>query len=113
MENAHDTVQTAAEDRLYRLEKSNARWRGVTIALLAGALGVILGGLAQPQSAPDARDQTPMGYQYVSVNDSIYRIDRYGQISYLNVGDGLRSAEGYYGWGRLKVDPQRRLQDRP
>ncbi|MCC5822176.1 MAG: hypothetical protein LAT64_14075 [Phycisphaerales bacterium] len=108
-----DTTPHTVEDRLQRLEKSNARWRGLIIALLAGSLGVILGGMAQPRERPDVLDQSHMGYQYVSVGDLIYRIDKFGEISYLNVGDGLRTANGYYGWGRLKVDPQRRLQDRP
>ncbi len=110
-------TETAAPDaldtRLRSLERANARWRGAAVALLAGGVGLLVGGMAQPRNAPPPQDQTQEGYQYVAVGESIYRIDKYGRISYLNVVGGLRSADGYYSWGRFKIDPERSLLDRP
>jgi hypothetical protein len=100
---------------LLRLERSNGRWRGAAVALLAGAVGLVAGGMGQPRhpAVPDARDESAMGYQYVTIGESIYRIDKFGQISYLNVGGGFRTAEGYVGWGRVRVDHSRQALDKP
>jgi hypothetical protein len=110
-----DTNPTV-ESRLLRLEKSNARWRALAIAGLTGAMGLLVGGMVQPQRVA-ANDETAFGYHYVSVGDTIYRIDKFGAMSYLTVGGagsgGVRSANGYLAWGRVRIDRDRPLPDRP
>lgn len=110
-----DTTHTV-ESRLLRLEKTNARWRALAIAGLAGALGLLVGGMGQPQRNVPG-DESAFGYQYVSVGDTIYRIDKFGAMSYITVGGAgsgaVRSANGYLSWGRVRFDRERPLPDRP
>jgi hypothetical protein len=110
-----DTTATV-ESRLHRLEKTNARWRAGAIAGLAGSLGLLIGGMGQPQRAVPG-DQSHRGFQYVSVGDTIYRIDKFGDISYITVGGvgtgGVRSSNGYFNWGRVRIDEERTMSDRP
>jgi hypothetical protein len=107
---------TTAESRLHRLEKSNARWRAGALAGLAGVIGLLIGGMGQPQR-PAVQDQSHLGYQYVSVGDTIYRIDKFGEMSYISVGGtgttGVRSSNGYFTWGRVRFDKERAMSDRP
>lgn len=107
---------TTVESRLHRLEITNARWRAGALAGLAGVLGLLIGGMGQPQR-PAAQDQSHQGYQYVSVGDTIYRIDKFGEMSYITVGGtgstGVRSSNGYFTWGRVRLDKERAMSDRP
>lgn len=119
-----DTTPAAAlttltvESRLQRLERTNARWRAVALAGLAGIMGLLIGGMGQPQQRAAAKpDESLFGYQYVSVGDTIYRIDKFGDMSYITVGGvgtgGVRSSNGYFNWGRVRIDRERSLSDRP
>jgi hypothetical protein len=113
------TTQCATtESRLHRLERTNARWRAGALAGLAGVLGLLIGGMGQPQQRAAAKpDESASGYQYVSVGDTIYRIDKFGDMSYITVGGvgtgGVRSSNGYFNWGRVRIDRERSLSDRP
>lgn len=110
-----DTTATV-ELRLQRLEKTNARWRALAIAGLAGALGLLIGGMGQPQRTVPG-DESAFGFQYVSVGDTIYRIDKFGAMSYITVSgtgsSGVRSSNGFLTWGRVRLDRERPLPDRP
>tara|TARA_R110000782_G_scaffold45706_10_gene101372 strand:- start:21220 stop:21564 length:345 start_codon:yes stop_codon:yes gene_type:complete len=114
MSTAHETIASvshpAPEDlsaRVARLERSNSRWKLAAVALFAGGVGLVAGGLAQP----DAVDEPEFGY--ASVGETIYRIDQKGDIEYINVNTGFRSAEGYVSWGKVRLDRSRTLKDKP
>lgn len=103
-----DTTTPSVESRLHRLEKTNARWRAGAIAGLAGSIGLLIGGMGQPQQTGEQRP-----YGYVAIGDTIYSIDQRGNIGYINLGGAPRTAEGYFSWGRVKIDRARELIDRP
>lgn len=111
-----DTTPNSVEVRLRHLEKSNARWRLAAAAGMAGVIGLLVGGMGQVSRVGQA-DQSQSGYQYVSVGDMIYRIDKFGEISYLSLGgtagSGVRSSRGYFNWGTVRIDQDRALSDRP
>lgn len=105
MTNPNPTVSDL--DRLARLQTSAARWRTLAIALAAGGVGLLAGGMAQPHIAG------PTEYDYVSTGDTIYRIDKHGQMEYINVTSGLRTSRGYIAWGKVDIDASRNLDNRP
>lgn len=114
MSTAPETVLNASHShtdelaaRLGRLERSNSRWRLLAVALVAGGVGLVAGGLAQPESESEPE------YGYASVGETIYRIDQKGDISYINVSSGFRTAEGYVAWGKIRLDRSRTLKDKP
>jgi hypothetical protein len=94
-------------DRLARLQTSANRWRTLAVALAAGGIGLLAGGMAQPRPAG------PTEYEYVSTGDTIYRIDKFGQMEYINVTSGLRTSQGYIAWGKVDIDASRNLDNRP
>ena len=51
--------------------------------------------------------------ELVATEDTIYRISPNGAISYLKIDGGRRSANGYFGWGRVRIDGTYKLPDRP
>ena len=113
MNTAHESAPSATtrthEDlsaRLARLERSNGRWRMAAVALAACGVGLAAGGLAQP-------DLEEPEYGYAAVGETIYRIDQKGDIEYINVNTGFRSAEGYVSWGKVRLDRSRTLKDKP
>ncbi|MFK7885123.1 MAG: hypothetical protein AB8F26_13180 [Phycisphaerales bacterium] len=94
-----------SEARLIKLERSNARWRAAALAGLAGAIGLVVGGMGQPNSRTD--------YDYVATNDSIFRIDGAGNIETIKIDNGRRSPDGYYDWGQVRIDRSRPNPPRP
>lgn len=95
---------SALAARLNRLERSNARWRLGLVGLCAGLCGAMIGGMGQPRA---------MEYDYVATDDTIYRIDEQGRFSYIKFENGWKSAEGYFNWGEVRVDPNRRYENKP
>lgn len=91
-------------DRLTRLERSNARWRLGFVAVAAGLGGVLIGGMGQPRQTD---------YDYVATDDTIYRVDEQGRFSYIKFENGWKSADGYFSWGEVRVDPNRRYENKP
>ena len=96
-----------AHARLRRLERSNTRWRMLAVALGAGGIGLVAGGMAQP------RELQADDYRYVATDDTIYRIDPQGRFEYIKFENGVRSTLGYFDWGRVRIDPERRYSPRP
>ena len=94
------------ESRLRRLERTNARWRAAAIAGLAGAIGVLIGGMGNQPLAPS-------DYQYMTTDDTIYRMDRAGNFEYIKFENGRRSANGYFTWGPVQIDKAYKNLPRP
>jgi hypothetical protein len=88
-----------------RPDRSQAGWKLAAIGFGAGLAGLLVGGMSTQPSAHD--------YSYVATGDTIYRIDRAGRIEYLRVENGVRSADGYFGWGEVRIDPARRYSPKP
>lgn len=104
------THETADEHtRLDRLERSNARWKALAIAGIAGAIGLIVGGMANQPSRQPAFDN----YRYIATDDTIYRIDRNGVFEYIKFENGQRTPEGYFNWGQTKIDTRYTYPTRP
>lgn len=101
--------QSAVVSRLERLERSNARWRAAMLALVAALGGLAVGGMG---GQPGATGVTG-GYEYVATDNTIYRIDGVGRIDYIRLEDGVKSAEGYFGWGPVRIDPARSYSPKP
>ncbi|RMH30778.1 MAG: hypothetical protein D6692_01170 [Planctomycetota bacterium] len=101
----HTAVAAASiSDRLTRLERSNARWRLGFVAVAAGLGGVLIGGMVQPRQTD---------YDYVATDDTIYRVDEQGRFSYIKFENGWKSADGYFSWGEVRMDPNRRYETKP
>lgn len=93
------------EHRLARLERSNARWRGLAIAGVAGVVGILIGGAGHSRDSDD--------FEYVATDNTIYRVDERGRFEYIRFEDGFRSPEGYFNWGEIRIDGSRRYSTKP
>lgn len=99
------------ENRLIQLERTNARWRIVSLASVALIAGVLIGGMGNnaTQPASDSSDDA----HYVGTADTIYRINPDGSISYLRIPAGERTGKGYFTWGDIKIDKTYKSRDLP
>lgn len=99
------TQSDSIDRRLSRLERSNARWRAAAIAALAGGIGLLIGGAGQPRAG--------QGYQYMATDDTIYRVTQDGRFEYIKFENGFRSPDGYFNWGQVRIDNNRRYTTKP
>jgi len=101
----------SSETRLRRLERTNARWRTLAIAGITGGAGLLIGGMASAsaQTAPLG----PKDYTYIATDDTIYRMDPQGRFEYIKFDNGRRSANGFFGWGPVQIDPSYKNPPRP
>ncbi len=95
--------------RLDRLERSNTRWKTLAIAGLAGAGGLLAGGMNRQPAQQSAFDN----YRYVATDDTIYRIDRSGRFEYIKFENGQRTPQGYFNWGPTRIDTRYTYPSRP
>ena len=105
------------ESRLARLERSNARLRVGIAAVVALGTGLALGGFQlrtnQPERSRPSLTEDPVTH-YFSSDERVYRVRESGMMEYIRLEDNPpRSADGVFGWGTIRIDPDRNLLDYP
>lgn len=106
-------TQHLNEDRLLELTRSNARWRLLAVSSVALVVGVVIGGMGNSQPAQSgqhgvadpAMDPTAV-VDRVGMADRIVQFHADGNMTYLKMPDGERTGNGYYNWGKVKIDPR-------
>ncbi|PCI08514.1 hypothetical protein COB72_08090 [bacterium] len=113
--NTHTPNEQAVNNRLASLERSSNRWRLAAVGSITLLAGLLIGGMgtnstldAQPQ-----KDDPKAIIDYVGTSDTIYRIHNDGSITYLKIPKGERTAQGYFGWGNIKIDKNYKSRDLP
>lgn len=99
-----NTQRTVTDTRLDSLERSSNRWRIAAITILAGGVGLLVGGLTE-RSLPV--------YDYAASNTTLYRFGPDGSIEYMKVEEGVHTSEGYLYWGEMRVNDDRRYPPKP
>lgn len=99
-----DTPTTHTDDRYAQLARTSARWRLLAVSSITLIMGVAIGGMSRQ---PDTSSVDPKAVvSYVGTGDRIFRVHQDGSMTYLKLPGGERTGEGYFTWGKVKIDPR-------